>query len=131
MSKQPNIVLIMADQVNPSFLPMYGHPVVKMPNLEKIAAEGVVFDTAYCNNPICAPSRFSILTGRLASELKVFDHGCEIPASVPTLMHYLRLHGYHTSIRGRNTTRTYCNSSCSRSTAMWIAPRTATPLVTR
>ena len=101
MPKQPNIVLIMADQVNPSFLPMYGHAVVKMPNLEEIAADGVVFDTAYCTSPICAPSRFSMLTGRLASELKVFDHGCEMPASAPTLMHYLRLHGYHTSLSGK------------------------------
>ena len=101
MPKQPNIVLIMADQVNPSFLPMYGHAVVKMPNLEEIAADGVVFDTAYCTSPICAPSRFSMLTGRLASELKVFDHGCEMPASAPTLMHYLRLHGYHTTLSGK------------------------------
>ncbi len=101
MSKQPNIILIMADQVNPVFLPTYGHPVVKMPNLDALAAEGVVFDTAYCNYPICAPSRFSMLTGRLASELKVFDHGCEMPASTPTMMHYLRNLGYHTALSGK------------------------------
>ena len=101
MSKQPNILLIMADQVNPVFLPTYGHPVVKMPNLDALAAEGVVFDTAYCNYPICAPSRFSMLTGRLASELNVFDHGCEMPASTPTMMHYLRNLGYHTALSGK------------------------------
>lgn len=101
MSKQPNILLIMADQVNPAFLPSYGHPVVKMPNLQRMADEGVVFDTAYCTNPICAPSRFSMLTGRMASEMGVFDHQCEMPASAPTLMHYLRHLGYHTALSGK------------------------------
>ena len=46
MSKQPNIVVIMADQVNPSYLPMYGYQVVKIRNLEQTVAEGVVFDMA-------------------------------------------------------------------------------------
>ena len=101
MSKQPNILLIMADQVNPAFLPPYGHPVVKMPHLNKIAAEGIVFDTTYCSYPICGPSRFAMLTGRLASESKVFDHGCEMPASAPTVMHYLRQRGYHTALSGK------------------------------
>jgi len=101
MRKQPNILLVMADQVNPAFLPVYGHPVVRMPNLARLAADGVVFDAAYCTNPICAPSRFSMLTGRLASNLGVYDHGCEMPASVPTVMHYLRQQGYHTALSGK------------------------------
>jgi choline-sulfatase len=101
MPKQLNILLIMADQVNPAFLPAYGHPVVSMPNLDRIAAEGVVFDTAYCTNPICGPSRFSMLTGRLASAQRVYDHGCEMPASAPTIMHYLRQLGYHTALSGK------------------------------
>ena len=101
MSNQPNILFIMADQVNPAFLPAYGHPVVKMPHLNKIAAEGVVFDTAYCAYPICGPSRYSMLTGRLASEVGVFDHGCEMRASTPTVMHYLRQRGYHTALSGK------------------------------
>ena len=101
MTTQPNILFIMADQVNPAFLPSYGHPVVKTPNLDGIAAGGVVFENAYCASPICAPSRFSMLTGRLASEAGVFDHGCEMPASAPTIMHYLRHFGYHTALSGK------------------------------
>ena len=53
MSAQPNILIVMADQLAPAFLPAYGHKVVKTPNLDKLAAEGVVFDNAYCASPLC------------------------------------------------------------------------------
>ena len=59
---RPNILILMADQLAAPALPFYGHKVVKAPNLSKLAAEGVVFDAAYCNSPICAPSRFSMLS---------------------------------------------------------------------
>jgi choline-sulfatase len=101
MPKQPNILLIIADQVNPNFLPSYGHPTVKMPNLQKISSQGIIFDNVYCSYPICAPSRFSMLTGKLASQMGIYDHGCEMPASVPTLMHYLRHFGYQTTLSGK------------------------------
>ena len=101
MANQPSILFIMADQVNPEFLPTYGHRVVKTPHLDSLASDGVVFDTAYCSNPICAPSRFSMLTGKLASRAGVYDHGCEMPASAPTMMHYLRHLGYHTALSGK------------------------------
>ena len=60
--RQPNIVLIMADQLAPQFLPCYGHPVVKAPTIERLADEGVVFEAAYTNSPLCAPSRFSMMS---------------------------------------------------------------------
>ena len=44
---KPNILLIMADQLAPQFLPCYGHPLVKAPTLQRLAEEGVVFDAAY------------------------------------------------------------------------------------
>ena len=62
--KQPNILLIMADQLAPQFLPCYGHGVVKAPEISKLADEGVVFDAAYTNFPLCAPSRFVMMSGR-------------------------------------------------------------------
>ncbi|MBM3843363.1 MAG: choline-sulfatase [Verrucomicrobia bacterium] len=101
MNPPPNLLLVMADQVNPAFLPVYGHPVVRMPHLARLAAEGTVFETAYCACPICAPSRFALLTGRLASAAGVYDHGCEMPASAPAVTHYLRQLGYHTALAGK------------------------------
>ncbi|MCX7159759.1 MAG: sulfatase-like hydrolase/transferase, partial [Proteobacteria bacterium] len=50
--KQPNILFVMADQLAAAALPVYGHKVVQAPHLSKLAASGVVFDSAYCNFPI-------------------------------------------------------------------------------
>ena len=58
--KKPNILFIMADQMAGPALPCYGHPLVKAPHLTRLANEGVVFESAYCNSPLCAPSRFSL-----------------------------------------------------------------------
>ena len=98
---QPNIVLIMADQMAAPALPVYGHPIVRTPHLSALAAEGVVFDNAYCNSPICAPSRFSMLTGRMPTAIGAYDNASELPASLPTLPHYLSAAGYRTILAGK------------------------------
>ena len=56
--RRPNILYVMFDQLAPHFLPSYGHKVVKAPNLSRLAAEGVQFDSAYTNSPLCAPAAF-------------------------------------------------------------------------
>ena len=53
--KRPNIILLMADQMAASVLPIYGHKLVRTPHLERLAARAAVFDSAYCNFTICAP----------------------------------------------------------------------------
>jgi arylsulfatase A-like enzyme len=63
---RPNVVVFMADQMTPLALPFHGHPVTRAPHMAQAAAEGVVFDSAYCNNPLCAPSRAVFMSGRLA-----------------------------------------------------------------
>ncbi len=55
---QPNILFIQADQMTAFALKQYGNPLVKTPNIDRLAARGIVFQNAYCNNPICASSRF-------------------------------------------------------------------------
>jgi len=101
MSDRPNILLIMADQLSSGVLPAYGHPVVKTPHLDRLAEAGVVFEDAYCNSPLCAPSRASMLTGRLPSRTGVYDNAAELPAGIPTIAHYLRAAGYQTSLIGK------------------------------
>ncbi len=98
---RPNILLILADQLAAPALPFYGHAVVQAPQLAALAAEGVVFENAYCNSPLCAPSRFSLLSGQLPSRLGAYDNAAEHPAAVPTLAHYLRDLGYQTSLAGK------------------------------
>jgi choline-sulfatase len=99
--KQPNILLIMADQLAVPTLPFHGHPLVKTPHLSQLAQNGVVFDSAYCNFPICAPSRFSMLSGRLPHSIAAYDNASEFPAATPTMAHYLRQAGYRTILCGK------------------------------
>ena len=98
---QPNFLFIMADQMAAPVLPFYGHPVVQTPHLSRLAENGVVFDNAYCNSPLCAPSRFSMLTGQLPSRIGAYDNAAYFPAQVPTFAHYLRDLGYHTCLSGK------------------------------
>jgi choline-sulfatase len=101
MTTPPNIVLIMADQLAPQFTGTYGHPVVKTPNMDALAARGTRFDAAYCNSPLCAPSRASFMTGQLVSKIGAYDNAAEFPASIPTFAHYLRMMGYRTCLSGK------------------------------
>ena len=98
---RPNIVLIMADQLAPQFTGTYGHPVVKTPHMDALAARGVRFDAAYCNAPLCAPSRFSFMSGQLVTRIAAYDNASEFPAAIPTFAHYLRLMSYRTCLSGK------------------------------
>ena len=98
---QPNILFIMADQMSAKAMPMYGHPVVKTPALARLAAEGVVFGNAYCNSPLCGPSRLSMMSGLLPHRVGGYDNAPEFSATTPTLAHYLRLSGYLTCLSGK------------------------------
>jgi choline-sulfatase len=91
----------MVDQLGAGWLPAYGHPVVQAPNISRLADAGVVFESAYCPSPLCAPSRASLLTGRLPSHTEVFDNGAEMRASLPTIAHRLRAAGYATCLAGK------------------------------
>ncbi|HEX5191372.1 MAG TPA: choline-sulfatase [Solirubrobacteraceae bacterium] len=97
----PSFLVLMADQLAASWLPAYGHPLVHAPHLSALAGSGTVFENAYCPFPLCAPSRSAMLTGRLASDIGVYDNAAELAATVPTLAHALRANGYHTAVAGK------------------------------
>lgn len=98
---KPNILIIQADQLAAPALSCYGHEVTKTPNIDSLAEDGVIFDNAYCNNPLCAPSRFSMMSGQHASKIGAYDNGAEFPADIPTFAHYLRANGYRTTLCGK------------------------------
>jgi choline-sulfatase len=98
---RPNLLLIMVDQLAAGWLPVYGHPVVQSPAISALARDGVVFESAHCASPLCAPSRASLLTGRLPSRTGVYDNGAELPAAAATVAHHLRAQGYATSVAGK------------------------------
>ena len=98
---QPNILLVMADQLAAPFLRPYGGSAVLSPTIDRLALEGVTFRSAYTPNPLCAPARFAMLSGQLSSRIGAYDNAAELPASVPTFAHYLRSAGYQTSLVGK------------------------------
>jgi choline-sulfatase len=97
----PNILLIMVDQMTAGFIGALGHPAAITPNLDGLVANGVSFENAYCNSPICVPARASFMTGNLPHRTGVFDNGTELPASTPTLAHHLSRAGYNTILAGK------------------------------
>ena len=98
---KPNIVVIQADQMAAQALGAYGDTAARTPNIDGLAETGAVFDRAYCNTPLCAPSRASMMTGQMPSELGCYDNGHDFAASAPTFAHHLRTAGYHTALVGR------------------------------
>ncbi|MEM9247258.1 MAG: choline-sulfatase [Pseudomonadota bacterium] len=98
---QHNIVVLMADQLAPHFIGAYGHSVAKTPHIDALAARGVRFDAAYCNSPLCAPSRFAFMSGQHISRIAAYDNAAEFRASVPTFAHYLKAMGYRTCLSGK------------------------------
>ena len=98
---RPNIVVVMADQLAPQWTGAYGHAVAKTPHMDALAARGMRFDAAYCNSPLCAPSRFAFMSGQLISRIAAYDNASEFRASVPTFAHYLKALGYRTCLSGK------------------------------
>ncbi len=101
MSDRPNILFIQVDQLTAQTLKSYGDKICHAPTLDTLAADGVVFETAYCNFPLCAPSRFSMATGQLCSAVGAYDNAAEFSAEIPTYAHYLRAAGYQTALSGK------------------------------
>ncbi|WP_029898857.1 choline-sulfatase [Desulfohalovibrio reitneri] len=99
--QRPNILVIQCDQMAASALSCYGNRVSKTPHIDSLSEDGVVFTSAYCNSPLCAPSRFSMMAGQYPSRIGAYDNGAEFPADIPTFAHYLRANGYRTTLCGK------------------------------
>ncbi|XXK22852.1 sulfatase-like hydrolase/transferase [Arenicellales bacterium nBUS_48] len=87
-TKSPNITLIMADQLAPRYLPSYGHPIVPAPTLHRLSEEGVTFDAASTNSPLCAPSRFVMMIGRLPSNISTWKTPSSFQQKYPLSIPY-------------------------------------------
>ena len=98
---RPNIVLIQTDQLTPFVLGAYGDANARTPNIDALARSGVCFDGAYCNSPLCTPSRMSMLTGRYVQRLGTWDNGASLSSDVPTMLHTFSAAGYRTVLSGK------------------------------
>lgn len=96
-----NILIVMADQLSALALGCYGNACVRSPNADRLAEEGVVFDAAYSSSPLCAPSRYAMMTGLHVSKCGGYDNAAYMPSTMPTFAHYMRLRGYRTLLCGK------------------------------
>jgi choline-sulfatase len=92
--KPSNVLFILSDEHSRRVLGCYGHPMIRTPNLDALAARGVRFADAYTNSPICVPARASLATGRYPHQIRFWDNGIAYDGSVPTWHHRLRDAGH-------------------------------------
>ncbi|NOZ21511.1 MAG: sulfatase-like hydrolase/transferase [Planctomycetes bacterium] len=103
MTQRPNILFLMSDQHNASCMGAAGHPNVRTPSLDKVAQEGVLFTSAFANNPICSPSRICFMTGQYCHTHRILgNNNFENDDTNPhTLGAQLRRYGYQTALIGK------------------------------
>jgi len=105
-SRPPNVIVVFADDLGYGDLGVYGHPTIKTPRLDRLAAEGLKLTSFYAAEPVCSASRFSLLTGRYSVRGGITgalmpDSKTGIAASETTLAEVLKAAGYRTGIVGK------------------------------
>ncbi len=101
MPPSKNILFIMCDQLRWDYLSCYGHPHLQTPHIDRLAQQGVRFSRAYCQAPLCGPSRASFYTGRYMSSHGVVSNTDPLKLGELLLGHYLRSLGITTSVIGK------------------------------
>lgn len=99
---RPNFILFITDQHRADYLGCYGHPVLRTPNIDKLAECGVAFDRFYVASPVCMPNRSSLMTGRMPSVHGARSNGIPLSRAAVTFVDQLRATGYRTALIGKS-----------------------------
>lgn len=99
---EPNILFIITDQQRAADAGFMGNPIVRTPNMDRIAASGMVFDNAWVSNPLCMPNRSSIMTGRMPSSHGVVFNDRSLDWSANTFVRQFHKAGYRTGLIGKS-----------------------------
>jgi N-acetylglucosamine-6-sulfatase len=100
-ARRPNVVFILTDDQRWDCLSCAGHPFLKTPNMDRIAAEGVRFANAFCTTSLCSPSRATLLSGVYAHTHSVTNNFTEYPVNLPSYPRRLKEAGYRTAYIGK------------------------------
>ncbi len=123
---QPNLVLIIADDMNWDDCGAYGHPAIRTPNIDGLAANGLLFQHAYLTTNSCSPSRSSILTGNYPHNTGAEQLHWPLPAGSKTFAQELGKLGYYTAAAGKwhlgDATRDHFDKVYEASTAGFVLP---------
>src|SRR5262249_5909905 len=92
----PNVLILMSDQHKRSCMGAYGDTVAHTPNLDALATQSVRFTDAYCTNPVCTPSRASLLTGLYTHNHGSLNNSTPLPSKHKTIAHHFAQAGYFT-----------------------------------
>jgi len=95
-----NFLILTTDQQRPDAVG-YDNPCIKTPNLDALAARGIIFERGYTTNPVCTPARCSILTGHYPSKHGCYMVGNDLPEGYPTAADLFNEHGYFTGLLGK------------------------------
>ena len=96
-----NLLFIMSDEHNKRVLGCGGHPTIKTPNLDRLAARGTRFSNAYTNCPICVPARASFATGQYVHKIRYWDNAIAYDGRVPSWGHRLMAQGHRVTSIGK------------------------------
>ena len=107
MTKKPNVVLIFSDQHRGDALGCVGNPAVRTPNLDGLAADGVVFRNCNASSPLCMPARASLMTGMYVNEHGAWGNRHEADRRGPSHVRNIRDAGYCTAVIGKTHFRLY------------------------
>ena len=99
--KRKNVLFIMCDQLRPDYLGCTGHPHIKTPNIDALAARGVNFVNTFCQSPICGPSRASVYTGRYLSSNGSASNWAPLRIGEQNIGHHLNPLGVRTVLTGK------------------------------
>ena len=102
MTERPDFLFIMTDQHRADWLGCYGHPVVRTPHIDALAAGGTRFDEFFVATPVCMPNRASFMTGRYPTVHGLRYNGCLLSQRANTFVDVLRAGGYRTASIGKS-----------------------------
>jgi len=100
-AKQPNVLIVIADDLNKDCVAVYGNEDVKTPNIDRLAGEGMRFNQAYTSTAMCAPTRQQMYTGLYPVRSGAYPNHSQVKSGTKSLVHYLKALGYRVGLSGK------------------------------